>query len=192
MYCGVPGPFCSFVLLLRGWPGDLHAGSCYGPGYCSAPEPGSQHPVMQYEMLNMKPPSWGIPALPAAVMPPEHQCMPSCYSSNNQMKAVADIHRYRYKYMWHVYVYIYIWYTYTFRMEHCEQFHCHLRDPKGILCAGQVAVGIVPQLLLLDLPPLARPLPRRQHLPTHRPPLHSASKEFAEARRQRIIFLSNM
>lgn len=100
MYCGVPGPFCSFVLLLRGWPGDLHAGSCYGPGYCSAPEPGSQHDPVQYEMLNMKPPSWGIPALPAAVMSLEHQCMPPCYSSNNQMKAVADIHRYRYKYMW--------------------------------------------------------------------------------------------
>ena len=169
MYCGLPGPFCSFILLLRGWPGDLHAGSCYGPGYCSAPEPGSQ---LLWCRRNTS-------------VCPHATLQISKWKQSLIYKDTDTIHV-----LWHVYVlYIYI---YTFRMEHCEQFHCHLRDPKGILCAGQVAVGIVPQLLLLDLPPLARPLPRHQHLPTHRPPLHSASKEFAEARRQRIFFLSNM
>lgn len=97
-------------------------------------------PVLQFriafEGVTGWPPCWFL-LWTAAVMPPEHQCMPPCYSSNNQMKAVADIHRYRYKYMWHVYVYIYIWYTYTFQMEHCEQFHCHLRDPKVSCVQGR-------------------------------------------------------
>lgn len=123
LYCGVPAPFCSFVLLLRGWPGDLHAGSCYGPGPGNLP---SARKAAQYgaiilirfwtwsytvphlnldpnmtQRCNMECWTWNLVL--------EHQCMPPRYSSNNQVKAVADIQRYRYKYMWHAYVYIYIY-----------------------------------------------------------------------------------
>lgn len=127
LYCGVPAPFCSFVLLLRGWPGDLHAGSCYGPGPGNLP---SARKAAQYgaiilirfwtwsytvphlnldpnmtQRCNMECWTWNLVL--------EHQCMPPRYSSNNQVKAVADIQRYRYKYMWHAYVYIYIYILYV-------------------------------------------------------------------------------